>query len=49
MADSISKSDRETLQTLINRTDIIIKPADKGKATVILNTDDYRKELLSTK
>ena len=44
IAENISKSEREALQTLINRTDIVIKPADKGKATVILNTDDYKKE-----
>ena len=44
IADNISKSEREALQTLINRTDIVIKPADKRKATVILNTDDYKKE-----
>ena len=44
IADNISKSEREALQTLINRTDIVTKPADKGKATVILNTDDYKKE-----
>ena len=44
IADNISKSEREALQTLINHTDIVIKPADKGKATVILNTDDYKKE-----
>ena len=44
IADNISKSEREALQTLINRTDIVIKPADKGKATVILITDDYKKE-----
>ena len=42
IADNISKSEREALQTLINHTDIVIKPADKGKATVILNTDDYK-------
>ena len=44
IADNISKSEREALQTLINGTDIVIKPDDKGKATVILNTDDYKKE-----
>ena len=41
---TISKSEREALQTLINRTDIVINPADQGKATVILNTDDNKKE-----
>ena len=44
IADNISKSEREALQTLINHTDIVIKLADKGKATVILNIDDYKKE-----
>ena len=44
IAGNISKSEREALQTLINCTDIVIKPADKGKATVVLNTDNYKKE-----
>ena len=31
IADNISKSESEALQTLINRTNIVIKPADKEK------------------
>ena len=42
--DSRYSQKREALQTLINRTDIVFKPADKGKTTVILNTDDHKKE-----
>ena len=44
IADNLSKHEREALQKLIARTDIIIKPADKGKAVVVLDTEDYKKE-----
>ena len=44
IADNLSKHKREALQKLIARTDIIIKPADKGKAVVVLDTEDYKKE-----
>ena len=39
----LSKHEREALQKLITRTDIVIKPADKGKAVVVLDTKDYKK------
>ena len=35
---------REALQKLIACTDIVIKPADKGKAIVVLDTEDYKHE-----
>ena len=43
IADNLSKHEREALQKLISRTDIVIKPADKGKAVVVLSTEDYKK------
>ena len=44
IADNLSKHEREALQNLITCTDIVIKPADKGKAVVVLDTKDYKKE-----
>ena len=44
IADNLSKHEREALQKLITHTDIVIKPADKGKAVVVLDTEDYKKE-----
>ena len=35
---------QNVLQKLITRTDIVIKQADKGKAVVVLDTEDYKKE-----
>ena len=42
--DNLTKSEREALNNLKNRTDIVIKPADKGGALVIMNSKDYLKE-----
>ena len=39
--DNLNKRERVTLKRLSNNKDIIIKPADKGGATIILNTGDY--------
>ena len=36
--------EKKALHRLSRNTDIVIKPADKGGATVILNTEDYLKE-----
>ncbi|CAB1324022.1 unnamed protein product [Coregonus sp. 'balchen'] len=42
----MSKAEKESLMELINYSSIIIKPADKGGAIVILNAADYEKEIL---
>ncbi|XP_064629281.1 uncharacterized protein LOC135488571 [Lineus longissimus] len=42
--DNISKEERNALQSLRNNQEITIKRADKGGATVILNTKDYISE-----
>lgn len=41
---NLSLSERNALKDLSNRKDIVIKPADKGGAIVILNTTDYLQE-----
>ena len=38
---NLSKDERETLKSLMNDNEIIIKPADKGSAVVIWNKPDY--------
>ena len=40
----MSKRERSALQRLENRKDIVIKKADKGGATVILDSKDYLEE-----
>jgi len=40
--NNITRAEREALRTLRNNTDLTILPADKGNATVILNTADYK-------
>ena len=42
--DNLTKSERACLKSLSNRTDITIKPADKGGAIVILSTSEYIRE-----
>ena len=39
--DNLTKRERQALNTLKNRTDIVIKPADKGGALVIMDSKDY--------
>ena len=39
-----SKHERQAIITLRKNTDIVIKPADKGGAIVIMNKEDYIKE-----
>ena len=38
---TISAQERKALTTLRSRTDIVIKPADKGSATVVMSLEDY--------
>ena len=42
--DNISCEKRAAIQSLKRNKNIVIKPADKGGATVILNKSDYIKE-----
>ena len=42
--NNMSKNESQALKKLGRRKDIIIKPADKGGATVIMNVEDYVKE-----
>ena len=39
--DNIRSTERKALSSLRKRTDIVIKPADKGSATVVMSKDDY--------
>ena len=41
MRDNLTKDEQLALRTLIQRTDIIIKQADKGSATVVMSREDY--------
>ena len=43
---NITKPQRKALRDLINNTDIIVTPADKGGTTVLLNKANYIKEAL---
>ena len=44
--DNLNKRERVALKRLSNNKNIAIKPADKGGATVILNTGDYITEAM---
>ena len=39
--DNLTKAERQALHNLQNNEKIVIKPADKGTATVIMSTTDY--------
>ena len=41
---NLSRSELKALNSLSSRSDIIIKPADKGGAVVVMNTSDYTAE-----
>jgi len=45
--DNLTKAEREALRTLKKNTNLGILPADKGNATVILNTVDYKQKITS--
>jgi len=45
--NNITTAEREALRTLKNNTDLTILLADKGNATVILNTADYKQKITS--
>lgn len=42
--DNLSRSERNTLHSLQQRSDIVIKPADKGSAVVVMDRDHYISE-----
>ena len=42
---NITPSERRALTGLRNDTSIVILPADKGRATVVLNTQDYEQKM----
>ena len=37
IADNLTKQERKALKNLMERKDMVIKPADKRKATIIIN------------
>jgi hypothetical protein len=43
----ITTAESEALRNLKNNTDLTILPVDKGNATVILNTADYKQKIAS--
>jgi hypothetical protein len=45
--DNLTRTERAALRTLKNNTDLTILPADKGNATVIFNTTDYKQKITS--
>jgi hypothetical protein len=45
--DNLTKTERAALRTLKDNTHLTILPADKGNATVILNTTDYKQKIVS--
>ena len=44
--DNLSKEERLVLTSLQNRQDIMLRPADKGSAVVVVSSKDYDKEVL---
>jgi len=43
--DNLTRTERATLRNLKNNSELTILPADKGNATVILNTTDYKQKI----
>ena len=44
--DNLTKHERKALKQLQKRTDIVVKPADKGSGTVVLDYNWYVNECL---
>ena len=44
LKDNLPSEEKKALKSLRQRIDIIIKPADKGSAVVVLNREDYIRE-----
>jgi len=42
--DNLTRRERQAHKKLQRRTDIVIKPADKGSGTVVMNRQDYLNE-----
>ena len=45
--DNLTRTERAALKTLKENNNLTILPADKGNATVILNTTDYKQKITS--
>jgi len=43
--DNLTKTERAALKNLKNISELTILPADKGNATVILSTTDYKRKI----
>ena len=44
---NLKRTERVALKTIRNNENLTILPADKGNATVILNTSDYKQKISS--
>jgi hypothetical protein len=44
-AHNLNKAEKEALRTIKGNSELTILPADKGNATVILNTQDYKQKI----
>lgn len=42
--DNLTRAEKQALLSLRGNADLTILPADKGKVTVILNTEDYTRK-----
>jgi hypothetical protein len=45
--NNLSKTERAALKTIKNNRNLTILPADKGNATVVLNTSNYKQKITS--
>jgi hypothetical protein len=46
LKNNVRRAEKLALQTLRRNADLTVLPADKGNATVILNTSDYTEKVL---